>query len=503
MKNQQHLIAIIILGLILFNVTFWKEGMGLNVLIFTAFTVPALFYLYPVIRKNKMVQFFGLSTFILAVFIVINHSLLSMVMYFVSYFILLGFSFYYHEHQTLNAGLQGIKQLIFGPFRNIGILSDGLREQLPFNRFFYYIKITIVPLAIVLLFLFLYSAANEIVASYTDHFFKYIGNVFKTLSTERILFFAFSFLCVGAILVAPRNFEKAIQSIPPLFKIIERKKKKRGDFKPHQNGMVNLKKEFRIAQISLIGLNVLIFFVNAIDISTVWMVNPAAEQIHLKTFVHQGTYILIISILIAMSLVVVFFRKNINFFPKNKSLKVLSYAWIIQNAVMVISVFIRNYTYIQWHGLAYKRIGVIVFLLLTLFGLFTMYQKVLLKHSLKYLISRNSLAVYLALLICCGINWDVVITKYNLGKHFLGEVDIRHMVYNMSHKNYYILKSNDDKFTDIPAYPIIREDQIIDGLKNKQSRIMTWHENRTWLSWNLPDWKNKAFIENEIKGIND
>jgi len=495
MKNQRHLMVLLIVGLVLFNLLFWKEGMGLNSLIFTLFSIPSVFFIYPTIRNNRNSIFFGASTLLLALFIVLNHSALSVIMFFLSYLIFLGFSFYNHQHLPQVAGLKGILQIVQGPFRSIGVMSEEISIQLPFKRFFYYLKIILIPLAIISLFLVLYSAANEIVASYTSNLFEFVIEFFENLSFSRLLFFAFSFLCVGALLTGPKDFEKVIKNIPILSKVIVRQKRHRGDFIAHQKGMMNLKKEYRIAQISLVGLNVLILFVNLIDISTIWIGNPASEQIHLKTFVHQGTYILIVSILLAMSLLVVLFRKNINFLPKNKSLKVMAYFWIAQNAIMVISVFLRNYTYIQWHGLAYKRIGVMVFLILTLYGLWTMYQKVRSKHSLRFLIRQNSFAVFTALLICSALNWDVLITKYNLENKFYGAIDIGHLIYNVSTKNYQLLKHHEASLHHISSFPSINQDQIEKGLARKKNLIITWHENRSWLSWNLPNWKNKQYLE--------
>ena len=78
---------------------------------------------------------------------------------------------------------------------------------------------------------------------------------------------------------------------------------------------------------------------------------------------------LIISIVMGAALVLYFFRGDLNFIRGNTPLKWLCLAWLAQNAMLAASVAVRNYWYIHHFGLAYKRIGVILFLLAALVGL--------------------------------------------------------------------------------------------------------------------------------------
>jgi hypothetical protein len=111
--------------------------------------------------------------------------------------------------------------------------------------------------------------------------------------------------------------------------------------------------------------------------------------------------------------VLYYFRGNLNFYAKNKTLKYLSYAWLAQNAVLVLSVGMRNYRYIQHFSLAYKRIGVIIFLVLTLYGLYTVFIKVEYRRSSFYLFRANTYAALVVLVATSFVNWDNVIARYN------------------------------------------------------------------------------------------
>ena len=183
----------------------------------------------------------------------------------------------------------------------------------------------------------------------------------------------------------------------------------------HDISMLSLKKELRSGVFLLVALNLLLLLVNGFDIYWVWF-NFTWNGEFLKQFVHEGTYLLILSILLSAVIVIYYFRRNQNFYEKSKTLKTLSYLWIAQNIILCISVGIRNYWYIDYFNLAYKRIGVFAFLLLVIYGLYTIYLKVKNHQSNYHLLRKNSYSFFLVLLILSLFNWDVIITKYNF-KH--------------------------------------------------------------------------------------
>ena len=89
-----------------------------------------------------------------------------------------------------------------------------------------------------------------------------------------------------------------------------------------------------------------------------------------------------------------------------------------QNAVLAVSVGLRNYYYITYTGLAYKRIGVYAFLLLTLFGLGTVLLKIWQRRSAFSLIRLNSWAAYAVVLALAAGNWEIWVAEYNLQTRF-------------------------------------------------------------------------------------
>jgi hypothetical protein len=174
----------------------------------------------------------------------------------------------------------------------------------------------------------------------------------------------------------------------------------------------------------LVLVNLLLAVVNAIDISWVWFGFEVPQDFSLKQFVHEGTWALIVSILLSMVILLHLFRGNQNFYSRGDLLKHLALLWVCQNFILGISVFLRNYHYISFHGLAYKRIGVIVFLALVLVGLITLFFKVKQRKSFFYLIRLNTWALFLLLVGLSTVDWDMVIVRYNLRHDNPGEIDI-------------------------------------------------------------------------------
>jgi hypothetical protein len=192
---------------------------------------------------------------------------------------------------------------------------------------------------------------------------------------------------------------------------------------------------------------------------------------------------LILSILLSMGIMLYFFRKNQHFFPRGGWLHRLSYLWILQNGILLISVGLRNYHYIAYHGLAYKRIGVIFFLLLTLIGLFTLFFKIRDARSAFFLFRTNGWAVYVVMLSICLINWDPFIARYNLTRDYPGRIDTEFLL-SLSDKALPILVAHRELFTMTP-----RGNDERQLLAEKIERFRGRYESHSWLSWNRADYR--------------
>ena len=130
--------------------------------------------------------------------------------------------------------------------------------------------------------------------------------------------------------------------------------------------------------------------------------------------VHEGVYALMLSVVCAIAIILYFFKGDLNFYKGNERIKKLTYLWIVLNMVLILFTCYKNFEYVDALGLTYKRIGVFVYLLLTLSGLVTAYLKISRTQSFMYMVRTNIAVVFVMLTLSSCIPWDRAITHYNL-----------------------------------------------------------------------------------------
>ena len=174
--------------------------------------------------------------------------------------------------------------------------------------------------------------------------------------------------------------------------------------------------------------------------------------------------------------------------------------WIAQNLIMTVSVTIRNLYYINYFGLAYKRIAVLFFLVLVAVGLVTIIIKILKLKSSYFLWRINGFSLLAVLTISSLFNWDVLIAKYNFAHYNRSLIEYR-FIYELSNSTLpYTLKTMEE-LADIQAVQvktlpseIISQDYLwsyqeyYERINMKQDIFFEKYTLRSILEWNLPDY---------------
>jgi hypothetical protein len=177
--------------------------------------------------------------------------------------------------------------------------------------------------------------------------------------------------------------------------------------------------------------------------------------------------------------------------------------WVVQNFILGISVFLRNYHYISFHGLAYKRIGVIVFLLLVLVGLVSLFLKVRDRRSFFYLARVNGWAAFVVLVGMSTIDWDSFIVRTNLQHDNPGEIDIDNYL-AMSDKVLPLLYADFDVVQDqmerhrgnrVRWVDHLDPDRFRRTLDAKRDRFLSRYEVQDLLESNLADRRTMAALQ--------
>ena len=478
-----------------FSILFYEQYLGLNIILFNLVCFSGLFLLKQLRLPTRLSKIIGLSVITSGGFVLYHNTYASIIIHFVNWIAFIGLLNYKNAKMIstlIPIGMANTVLGLFSAFKSIfktkPNVSSG-KKRLKLGLY-------IIPLGIILIFLMIYRASNpvfdEFISKVTDVIFK----PFDYINFEYLPIFILGLIVSAPILFEYKHpdLERQDQNTTD---VLNRKRiKRRIKFK-----VKGLSNEYQAGLFLLLVLNILLAIVNVFDIYTVW-INFAFEGQTLKAFVHQGTYLLILSILISIGIVLYFFRNNLNFYSNNKRLKTYTYIWIIQNIVLTSSVFVRCYHYISHFGLAYKRIGVIVFLVAVVIGLLTVYNKVKEVKTSQYLWRVNLLSIFILLNGLTFFNWDVLIAKYNIANYKKSYV---HFIYlsKLSDSALFALQIPTEQLEQISflqkeKYTFARFEDSTLNINSEEfqeridKRIGTFKhnwENKHWLSWNYAEYK--------------
>lgn len=420
------------LGVVLFDWLFWRERGGVNMLVFNIFVVVAQLVQLPRHAAARRSGYFWLMVFgslLSGGLMAVYGSAAAALACAVSVLLLLGYVNQPSLKLLLYAGITGMGSAAEAWLRVLRSVRAPRPAGAGVRASWFYGRLLLVPLGILGAFHGLFAVANPVYARLSGRVLAVLGNwllrLLPDISLEHLLFLALGFGVTAAVVVAVPVYFFADQE-SRFGEFVRRQRDRvasyavrRPDFGLKTTKALDLRKEYLVA-VAVFGLvNALLLVVNAIDVRWLWFGFEPAAGFDLAQFVHEGTYVLIFSILLAMGIVLWFFRRNLNFYaPGLRVLRWGATVWVLQNAVLAVSVGLRNYYYILNSGVAYKRIGVCFFLLLVMVGLGTVLGKIWQQRSAYSLVRLNSLAVYAVLLLLAAGNWEVWMTQYNLQPRF-------------------------------------------------------------------------------------
>jgi hypothetical protein len=408
MRITQALPLICIAFAALFTLLFHGQTMGINVLLFE---LPLLGLLWWMRRPKPTLEVVitTVGTLMSAVFVVIHGSDLARTVNVLSLLVAVGALLAPQLHALHHALLISVRHILPAQ-RSFLHSAQGSRRTNVVPRLGKSTAATLIAvLLVVVLFMVIYQSSNPHFDSVMDRFWASVESLFDRFDLTLAFTFALGLATTNIVLQQsqqPKLMAWMGRSNDMLLRHRERRP---------LTSMLGLRYELRTGVLLLGLLNLLLLLVNVLDIRHVWF-NFSFSGQYLKQFVHEGTYLLILSILLGAGIVLWFFRANQNFHRSNRTLKTLAFIWLAQNAVLAISVGIRNYWYIHHYALAYKRIGVAFFLLAVLIGLVLVGLKVRDRRSRHFLLRWNAFAVYSILLVMTCVNWDVLIARYNFSK---------------------------------------------------------------------------------------
>jgi hypothetical protein len=509
MKQMKRInVFAFLIFVVAFDQFFWDQNLALNFALFSLLSIIHHFIDSPVSFSKPSVQMATVGNVIATFMLVYHNSIVSSFVAIISWIVLIGF---FHE-EDLRTVYRAVWSSILHFFKIPPFLKnreDKLSKEKS-TEWMRWMKIVVLPTFIVIVFFLIFRGANLVFKDVTDqigHDIKWaFERIFDIASWERLLF-----VFLGALIANWVVFQSQ-------WKIFSKMEYKKTDellrvrdknqygfisiyFKeifPMKFKMLRLKDENKSGVLAMGMICMLLLIINSIDIFYVWFGLNYNPKMNFAKDVHQGVYMLIFSIVLSILVMLYYFRRNLNFYSKNKLLKNLAYTWIALNVVLIISVIIRNVHYINHLGLTHKRIGIFIFLAIVVLGLASLYWKISQRKSFFYMSKFNSWSIYFMLIFMTCFNWDMIIFNYNFAQKDKLKFDRFYVLDYLSDEAIINLKLKEKELNKNNDLNIIQDYQEYryNTLESQFERITLKlaNDKNTWQSWNYRKYKVKKLI---------
>jgi hypothetical protein len=470
---------------------FFHGEVGLNVFLFDALLIGLSLSVRPELAQHKAFVWSVGGLLFTAGSVTVVHSDAAIFAHHLTYFLVLGFAQARELRFVWYGLLLGISAVFETPINAVRRWRTvrRQREQKVASPAWPWLRQALVPAFVLVPFLLLYAGGNDKFAAGLSLFMNSFSDVSLSVDVYwTLMLTVFGCLLTLSFLLPREGISRLVKQQSGFRDELVRARGKRG-FDPSEflypsvhprlrpKKMLALKGEYLQAVLTFGLLNLLLAVVNATDLRYVWLETEALSAATLSNYVHTGTWNLVVSIALAIMVVLYYFRGNLNFLKDTPWLAPLAKLWVAQNALLALSVGVRNWHYVGAHGLAFGRVYIAFVLLLILFGLYTLFRKVRDKLSLTYLLHTNGMAAWLCLLLFAAVNWTNVITRVNLTTQTTEEIDWEHLK-QLPRDNTFLLLEH-------PKAEVLK---IWKGTADR-------YRYADWRSWNYADWRNLQALE--------
>ncbi|WP_299767393.1 DUF4173 domain-containing protein [uncultured Dokdonia sp.] len=445
-----------------FSTLFYNQNIGLNLFIFAVVAITILAIMRREVFKRADMLLASFIYLLTSFFVFTNHSALALFMSFITFIVFAG-TISGSKNAIYVQGINGIYQSVVGALHYYLTPKEERKILTPKKKRDYgFIMLTVIlVVGLPIIFASLYSNINPI-------FEKWVAAI-------DLSFINLSWLLMTVMGYLLLNNMTAPASLAPLTDADRSVALDLTSTPISETQEPLLHKEQLLGSLVIGVLNALILFFLVVDI---WYVttNSFQHASELSKTVHEGVNALITSILIAITLILIFFRGNLNFYKKSQRLRILTYIWIILNGILVLITAYKNYIYITDFGLTYKRIGVGIYLSLCIAGLVTTYLKVAYRKNVMYLVRLNARIVFLVIVMMSSFSWNREITRYNLT-----QVERPDLMYLESMRSNHI----DLLYAFAKAHPEKFSQERLDAITYTYENYIKKLQNQTWQSKTL------------------
>lgn len=303
--------------------------------------------------------------------------------------------------------LEPVKLLGAGPFRMIPDLG---RAQVRGERFVparINFAAWIVPVLFSALFLLLFASANPMIEKWVAAL--NLTKITTAISFDRVLFWFVVLSVVWGFLRA-RTGDRTRPSVPRVH--VEALSE------PQQlRDVVSVLFSPAAILRALILFNLLFLVQTGLDIHYLWRGTELPDGITYANYAHRGAYPLMLTAALAALFVILSFgpgRDLENF----TAARLLVFAWILQNVLLVSSAMQRLNIYVEVYALSYWRLAAFIWMGLVAIGLLLVLVRIATQRSNAWLVGTNLAVTVAVLYLCCFLNFPSIIANYNVDHSF-------------------------------------------------------------------------------------
>jgi hypothetical protein len=342
---------------------------------------------------------------------------------------------------------------LIAPFRAFVVLGEGYAvDSQTMKRILSFI---IIPAVFLLLFGLLYAGSNPIF----ENFLLRINWDFLDIQLFWIMVLGTIFSIVIFYFYVPPIFTQLSQS--------------KNAFTVERPTDVNalMKHTWSVVFFSL---SALLLVVISGDIYYKFILKSLPEGLTMSSYLHKGVFSLVISIMLSIFLIAYVFKKEV-------VLKSEIYGAVIfmaLNILLILLNFMRNADYIGSYGLTMKRLGVYLYLSITLIGIVLSLFAIFKKMPVTQLITSNMYNVLFCVIAFTCFNWPRIITRYNLSQESLDKkIDTAYLL-SFDYANIDLLYASDS--------PSLDADR--DRIEYKVERFIDYYDRNDFRSLKLYDY---------------
>jgi hypothetical protein len=256
---------------------------------------------------------------------------------------------------------------------------------------------------------------------------------------------------------------------------------------------------------ALVLFNMLFAVQTVLDALYLWGGLALPHGMTYAEYAHRGAYPLIVTALLAAAFVLIAIRPGATD-AGSRTIRLLVYAFVAQNILLVISSILRLDLYVGFYALTYLRVAAFIWMALVAAGLAFIVARIALGKSGSWLVGANLATASAVLYACCFVNFAAIIGNFNVAhaREFGGQgipLDASYLA-SLGPQALPGMAEAVRRRPDL-RFPI-HGNHLADYIGNNKERLA--RDIARWRSWTFRDWRLARQIDgkgllNESRGI--